>query len=85
MSDFTKLADDYIDEAQTEAKLRFGRELSPAEIAEDFAKHGFDARIGHLKTLKTADTYSTPREAAARHVYERALRATHDRLRKIDR
>jgi hypothetical protein len=79
------MADDFIDEMQTEAKLRFGKTLSPSEVAEKFRLHGFEARIQHLKNLKTTDSYSTPREAAARHVYERALRATHDRLRKIDR
>jgi hypothetical protein len=79
------MADDFINEMQTEAKLRFGRELAPAEVASKFAEHGFEARIFHLKHLKTADNFSTPREAAARHVYERALRATHDRLTKIDR
>ena len=59
--------------------------LSPSEVANEFTKHDFEARIQHLKNLKTADSFGTPREAAARHVYERALRSTHDRLRKIDR
>jgi hypothetical protein len=85
MSDFSNLAKDYIEEAQTESKLRFDKELSPAEIADEFARHDFEARIGHLKTLKTADSYATPREAAARHVFERALRSTHERLRRINR
>lgn len=84
MSDFSNLAKDYIEEAQVEAKLRFGRELSPAEIAGDFAQHNFDARINHLKTLKT-DGALDLREAAKRLTYERALLDTHHRLRKIDR
>jgi hypothetical protein len=79
------MSDDYIEEMQNEAKLRFGRELAPAEVAAKFQEHGFEARIHHLKNLKTADNFGTPREAAARHVYERALRSTHDRLRRIDR
>jgi hypothetical protein len=79
------MANDFIDEMQTEAKLRFGKELSPSEVAAEFQKHDFEARIQHLKNLKFADTFGTPREAAGRHVYERALRATHDRLRRIDR
>jgi hypothetical protein len=79
------MADDFIDEMQVEAKLRFGKTLSPDEVASEFSKHDFEARIQHLKTLKTADNFGTPREAAARHVYERALRSTHDRLRRIDR
>jgi hypothetical protein len=79
------MADDYIDEMQTEAKLRFGKTLSPSEVAAKFQEHDFEARIHHLKNLKTADSYSTPREAARRHIYERELRSTHERLRKIDR
>jgi hypothetical protein len=79
------MADDYIDEMQTEAKLRFGKTLSPSEVAAEFQKHDFEARIVHLKNLKAADSFGTPREAAARHVFERALRSTHDRLRRIDR
>lgn len=79
------MADDFIDEMQTEAKLRFGKELSPSEVAAKFQEHGFEMRIHHLKNLKTADSYSTPREAMRRHVYERELRSTHDRLRRIDR
>ena len=79
------MADDFIDEMQTEAKLRFGKTLSPDEVAGEFAKHGFEARIQYLKNLKNGDNFDTPREAAARHVFERALRSTHDRLRRIDR
>lgn len=79
------MANDFIDEMQTEAKLRFGKELSPSEVAEQFTLHGFEARIQHLKNLKTAESFGTPREAVRRHVYERELRSTHERLRKIDR
>lgn len=79
------MANDFIEEMQIEAKLRFGKTLSPSEVANEFTKHDFEARIHHLKTLKSADSYATPREAAARHVYERVLRSTHDRLSKIDR
>lgn len=76
---------DFIEEMQTEAKLRFGKELSASEVANEFAKHDFEARIHHLKNLKAADSFGTVREAANRHVFERALRSTHDNLRKIDR
>jgi hypothetical protein len=76
---------DFISEANAEAKLRFGRELSADELAAELARHGKEARIQHLKNLDTADSYTTPREAARRHVYERALRATHARLMSIQR
>jgi hypothetical protein len=79
------MAEDFIEEMQTEAKLRFGKTLSPSEVAAEFSKHDFEARIQHLKNLKTAESYGTPRQAAARHVYERALRSTHDRLKSISR
>jgi hypothetical protein len=79
------MADDFIDEMQTEAKLRFGKTLSPSEVAAKFQEHDFEARIQHLKNLKTAESFSTPREAAKRHVFERVLRSTHESLRKIDR
>ena len=79
------MADDFISELQTEAKLRFGKELSPSEVANEFTKHDFEARIQHLKNLKTADSFGTAREAAKRYVFERALRSTHDRLHRIDR
>lgn len=79
------MADDFIDEMQTESRLRFGKELSPSEVAGEFTKHDFETRIHHLKNLKTADSFGTPREAAARYVFERALRSTHDRLAKIQR
>lgn len=79
------MANDFIDEMQTEAKLRFGKELSPSEVAEKFRLHDLEARIHHLKNLKTAESFATPREAATRHVFERALRSTHERLSRIDR
>jgi hypothetical protein len=75
---------DYIEEAQEEARLRFGRELSPNELAEKFAGHDLDARIYHLKNLTNNDEM-TPREAARRMAYERVLKNTHEVLRKVGR
>jgi hypothetical protein len=79
------MADDFIDELQKEAKLRFGKELSPDEVGGEFSKHDFEARIQHLKNLKTADSFGTPREAAKRYVFEKSLRDVHDYLREIER
>lgn len=75
---------DYIDEAQQEAQLRYGKELTPEELADTFLGHDFEARIHHLKNLKQADEY-TVKDAAKRHAYERQLRNMHERLRKVDR
>ncbi|WP_339033614.1 hypothetical protein WHZ78_17590 [Bradyrhizobium symbiodeficiens] len=78
------LFEDYINGAQREAKLRFGRELSADELAEKFAGHGLNARVEHLKTLK-ADAELTIDEAAKRYVYEGALRGMHEAMRKAGR
>jgi hypothetical protein len=75
---------DFIEEMQTEAQLRFGKELTAAEVATEFAKHGFEARIQHLKNLEKNDEPHL-RDAAKRHVIERALRDTHRRLAAIQR
>jgi hypothetical protein len=76
---------DFIEEMQTEAKLRFGKELSPAEVATEFAKHGFEARIQHLKQLDTDDAYVDARAASKRFVYEHLLREVHKKLTALSR
>jgi hypothetical protein len=75
---------DYIEEAQQEARLRFGHDLSPAELAEQFGGHDLEARVFHLKNLKN-DGELSPREAARRMGYERALKNTHEMLRRAGR
>jgi hypothetical protein len=78
------MAEDFIEEMQAEANLRFGKELSPAECAAKFAAHKFEDRIFHLKNLKAAESMNLG-QAAKRHAFERAIRNTHERLRKVDR
>jgi hypothetical protein len=78
------MAQDFIEEAQQEAKLRFGRELSPEELVEKFAGHDFEARIFHLKNID-GQSELTVREAARRHPYTSALRRTHAALTKAGR
>ena len=75
---------DYIEEAQSEAQLRFGRILSPDELADKFKGHDLEARVYHLKTLKMPDVM-TVKEAADRYSYTSALNNVHERLRKVDR
>jgi hypothetical protein len=75
---------DFIEEMQDEARLRFGRDLSPVEAAIEFARHPLDGRVQHLKNLKSDDALSV-RDAAKRLSYTRALHQTHERLRKVDR
>ena len=79
------MAEDFISEMLREGELRFAKTLSPSEVASEFQKHDFEARIQHLKNLKTADSFATPREAAARHVYERELNSVHRKLSAINR
>jgi hypothetical protein len=76
---------DFIEEMQAEAELRFGRELTPQEVAKKFAEHDFEARIHHLKHLRKDDEFPTPREAVKRSQYLRALKSTHEHLRAINR
>lgn len=82
---------DYIEEMQKEAKLRFGKELSVEEVANEFAKHGFEARIFHLKTLEESgdaingSSDEAMRKAAKRKAFERVLYNVHNKLRSIQR
>ncbi|HLG85136.1 MAG TPA: hypothetical protein VKY22_29410 [Bradyrhizobium sp.] len=75
---------DFIEAMQTEAKLRFNRELTPAEAAEQFALHPMETRVAHLRNLDTPATM-TLRETAKRHAYEKAIRGVHETLRKVGR
>ena len=74
---------DFLDEMQKEARLRFGRELTPQEAAERFSLHSFNDRVQHLKRLRSEP--GTVREIARRHAFESALHRTHESLRKVGR
>jgi hypothetical protein len=76
---------DYIEEAQQEAQLRWGKELTSEELATEFAKHDPETRIIHMKTLKSGEGELSIREAAKRMDYEGALRNTHEILRRAGR
>ena len=75
----------FIDYTLENAELATGKRLSPNELAIEFAKLSPTDRVFNLMKMKNSDAFSTPREAVKRHVYERALKDTHERLRKIDR
>lgn len=77
---------DFIEEMQHEAELRFGRKYTANEAAEEFALLDLNGRVQHLKNLKRSDdplTTTEARVASERLVIERALRNTHERLRRI--
>jgi hypothetical protein len=89
------MADDFIEEALREGQLRFGRSLTPAELGQEFARHGFEARVQHLKTLKESpkddgalsfnDATKKLQEKRSRLQYERTLQQIHEKLRKVNR
>jgi len=76
---------DYVDAMRREWRLRYdGAEITPARAAEQFALHNFEARIGHLRNIETPDAMGI-RETADRLAMERALKRTHETLRKVGR
>jgi hypothetical protein len=78
----------FIDKAQSISQKRIGRDLSPSEMATEFSRWGIEERIKYLDAIEGELTPNEPlsiEAAARRHAYQRALRSTHERLRKIDR
>lgn len=77
---------DFIEQTQSKAQLYHGKELSPEEMANEFAKFGIDERVDALDRI-SADSNGelTIDQAARRYPYERALRNRHEMLRKADR
>jgi hypothetical protein len=75
----------FIEHKLVEAEEITGRRLSPDELATEFAKLGPTDRVHYLMKMKNSDAFSTPREASRRHVYERALKNVHEKLRAIQR
>jgi hypothetical protein len=78
------MADDFIEKMQEEAKLRFGKELTPEEAAERFALHHVEARIQHLGNIRR-DSDLTFNQAAERYRYEKALKEKHRQLLAVGR
>ena len=81
---------DYIEEAQHEARLRFGTELSPEELAMKFAGHDFETRVHHLKTIRSDEeegeiSITKAEKALERAAHVTALHSMHERLRKVNR
>ena len=77
---------DFIDQTQSRAKNYLGKELSPAEMATEFAKWGIADRVNALERLSADGSGElTVQEAARRYSFENALRNTHETLRKVGR
>jgi len=77
--------DNWIDRAQEEAKLRFGRELDADELAKKLLEHGLDARVNHLKTLRDDGEQLTIHAAAKRTAISRKLFDAHHAARRAGR
>jgi hypothetical protein len=75
---------DVIEEMKTEWRLRYKRDLTPNELANQFALMPMETRIAHLKRVNAPQAMST-REAGDRLAMERALHRTHETLRKVGR
>lgn len=77
---------DFIEQTQSRSVGYHGKELSPDEMAHEFMKLDIDARVDALdKINRDSREYSSPEEAAKAYAYRRALRSTHERLRKVGR
>jgi hypothetical protein len=75
---------DVIEEMKTEWRLRYNRDLTPSELANEFALMPMETRIAHLKRVNAPEAMNV-RETADRLAMERALRRTHDTLQKVGR
>jgi len=78
----------YIEQTQARARAIEGKDLSPQEMAERFAKSGFNDRVDILDRLDrdlAASGELSIREATELRQYLGALRGTHHALRKVDR
>jgi hypothetical protein len=75
---------DVIEEMKAEWWLRYKRDLTPNELANQVALMPMETRIGLLKRLKAPEAMSA-REAGYRLAMERAMLRSHETLRKVGR
>lgn len=78
----------FIEQRQARARGHYGRELSPDEMAREFAKLPVNDRAEALDQLDREAASDEPlsiREAARQQRYVQALRTTHSTLRKVGR
>lgn len=76
---------DVIEQIQSKAHGYHGKELTPAEMATEFAKFDISERVDALDRLNADSGPLTVSEASKRINFERALRNTHEMLRKVNR
>lgn len=77
---------DFIQKTQSRSVGYNGKELSPDEMATEFMKCDIDTRVNALESIEAGNRGElTPEEAAKAYAYQKALRDTHERLRKVGR
>lgn len=76
---------DYIDQTQSRSIHYSGKELTPQEMAHEFAKWDIDTRVNALESLQAERGELSITQATKRWAHERALRNTHEMLRKAGR
>jgi hypothetical protein len=75
---------DFLDDFTKDFQLRFHRQPTPSEVANDFALRNHESRIQVLRTLDGRDLPMS-REGAARRAMERAMHLCHRTLQKVGR
>ena len=76
----------YIDQVLSRAESYIGKELTPQEMSTEFAKWDLQTRVAAIEEIKIdGGDFLSVRDAARRHTFERALRTTHETLRKVGR
>jgi hypothetical protein len=77
---------DFLEQTQSRSMGYNGRELTPDEMATEFAKCDIETRVSYLDQIIKADPEdATLRKSAQRMGYTRALLGVHERLRKAGR
>jgi hypothetical protein len=80
------MSEDWIERTQRRGVNLYGKQMSPEELANEFAKCDLYARVDILDDLGRSDPEEmTTRQAAERMGYTRVLVSTHERLRKAGR
>jgi hypothetical protein len=76
----------FIEQTLDRAEIHDGKELSPDEMAKEFAKLGPNERLEHLDRMKMESSGEISIEKAARQLsYARAIKNMDQRLRKVGR
>ena len=76
---------DFIEQTQSRARHIQGRELTPSEMAQELIKLSPADRVEHMERLEANKSELSRFDMAKRLNYVRALRNTHETLRKIGR